>query len=637
MQDRPRDDTAELPPIRATDSYGRDVEVPREHWRTVVLPSQLQQAWFDPARLWRVIMDAHGDGFSEELREPSARMLEIDPDVERSHVLRAVILLGLGNREAAENILYRAESRIGATARILLQFARVHAAWKRTDKVKDHLWRALEKDPNLHEALSWWTDLHEAPAQKREALLRIAALQDSWAALLYLARLHLDNNEQAAALDCYERILQQAPSDSDALISVADELEARERWQDLAHLVAPRYSVARDNARIGVHLVRAYLKLEMAVPGLPLLEELFGLGIPALSQVLIPLSQAFDPLRPPLPSGDAPIDPQNIGIGCFDRPLWLLSAYDMAWAMHDVPRGKKIAMLALTVDRGDPADAASDASAGQEGDLGVVSRAIPLYLSEIMYFGSSLECHALIPYAMPANLVLFGAEESEEQLRAFADGYDYVLQGTVRYQADAMVVRLRLRAKEDLAMLAEFTRILPHANPGRPMLELADEIADRLVAVAGGQRTKPAWCQPPPADAAVAYLSALNQSLIMTLTRTPDDRAKLWGERHLLHWMQGLAASLQEHEGTQFIFFTALAKMQRAGSPLVREFERGALARLRELQEAKLFSARLAPMAFAMFRRREEFEWAATNDFAFEPGYAAWCDRVAHAVLADAP
>jgi len=637
MQDSPRDDNAELPPIRATDSYGRDVEVPREHWRTIVLPSQLQQAWFDPARLWRVIVDAHGDGFSEELREPTGRLLEIDPDIERSHVLRAVVLLGLGNREAAENILYKAEASIGGTARILLQSARVHAAWKRADKAKDHLWRAIEKDPNLHEALRWWTELHEAPALRREALLRVAALSDSWAVHLYLARLHLDGNELAAALACYERVLDQAPADSDALVSVADELEARERWQDLVHLVAPRYSVSRDNARIGVHLVRAYLKLEMAVPGLSLLDELFGLGIPALAQALIPLSQAFDPLRPPPHAVDAPTDPQNIGFGCFDRPVWLLSAYDMAWAMHDVPREKKIAMLSLTVDRGDSADAARDASLEQENDVGVVSRAIPLYLSEIMYFGSSLECHAMIPYAMPANLILFGAEESEEQLRAFAAGYDYILQGKVRYQPDAMVIRLRLKATEDLAVLAEFTRTLPHANPGQPMLELADEVADRLVAIAGGQRMKPAWCQPPPADAAVAYLSALNQSLIMTLTRTPDDRAKLWGERHLLHWMQGLAASLQEHEGTQFIFFTALAKMQRAGSPLVREFERGALARLRELQEAKLFSARLAPMAFAVFRRREEFEWAATNDFAFEPGYAAWCDRVAHAVLADAP
>jgi hypothetical protein len=139
--------------------------------------------------------------------------------------------------------------------------------------------------------------------------------------------------------------------------------------------------------------------------------------------------------------------------------------------------------------------------------------------------------------------------------------------------------------------------------------------------------------QSPAAQHLTPYLAALSHLLVLTLIRTPEHRSRLRDERGLLHYLQTVAMNLADHDPSQFMFFGALARARRFGSTIVGEFERAAVARLRELFQADRYSARLAPWVYAVFGLRDEFEWAATGRFALEPGYAAWCDVLSTEIL----
>lgn len=621
--------------IKAMDAYGREVEVPREHWRSVILPDSLRQAWSDPDRLSQVILEAHADQFFEEVRDASSRLLDIDSNLERSHVIRAIVMRGVGNFEAADTILHRALQKIDPTARILMQMAQVLTHRKQHEKAKQTLWRAIEMDPNFGESLQWWLDLQSSPEATEQALNTIVSLPGSWLARIHLARIYLGRGELAQALHQYESVLRLAPDSSNTLHSIAADLGDQGHFTELLRLIGPRYEPRRDDPKIGLQLLKAYLQLQIAKPGLDLLEDLFGLGIPALAQALLPLSHQFDQLEQAGRSLQSIEETPEISLFQFDRPLWLLGAHDITWAAQEIERPVKIALLALTQAHS-PLIESDRGTVGRENDVGTVSRSVPLYLGEALYFQSTLDAHVLIPVAGGSGLVLFGAQESDDQLRRLGEQYDYVLHGTVEAQASGMHLRMRLLSSKNLEERAVFDKLLPTDDIGPTVLALAANVRDRLLALTGTTQPSPSYWSPPPTESADVYLTAISQTLVLTLVRTPEQRAQIWGERNILHWMQSLAISLPDNEAAQFMFLTALVKARRFGSPLVREFERTALARARDLLQARRFSARLAPLAYSLYRRQSEFEWCATADYAFDPGYAAWCDRLAHEILAKA-
>src|SRR5207248_9699642 len=49
--------------IRAYDGYGREMYIPREHWRTKILPDRIRAAWEKPDELYNAIHSGLTDGF----------------------------------------------------------------------------------------------------------------------------------------------------------------------------------------------------------------------------------------------------------------------------------------------------------------------------------------------------------------------------------------------------------------------------------------------------------------------------------------------------------------------------------------------------------------------------------------------
>jgi len=67
-------------------------------------------------------------------------------------------------------------------------------------------------------------------------------------------------------------------------------------------------------------------------------------------------------------------------------------------------------------------------------------------------------------------------------------------------------------------------------------------------------------------------------------------------------------------------------------SPIVNEFERPAVQRMRELHRAGSYSARLLPLMVALYPDNDElFDMLSSAKPVEDAAYAAWCGRIAGA------
>src|SRR5207253_9272635 len=93
------------PTIAIFDPHGRRVEVPRDAWRTEVLPSQFRGHWNDAAALAQVIALALDDGFAADVVHAAHRLLSIDKNQERATSLLGAVLMQNGDLAGAARTL----------------------------------------------------------------------------------------------------------------------------------------------------------------------------------------------------------------------------------------------------------------------------------------------------------------------------------------------------------------------------------------------------------------------------------------------------------------------------------------------------------------------------------------------------
>jgi tetratricopeptide (TPR) repeat protein len=111
----------------------------------------------------------------------------------------------------------------GEDGYVLLNLAKVYSARDDKAKARETLWRAIEVDPNVDNALQWYGAMEReerGASAQAQAWQRIAALPNSWRVRLFLARDALDGGRLQDALAFYEEALRMAgdPVPADALM-----------------------------------------------------------------------------------------------------------------------------------------------------------------------------------------------------------------------------------------------------------------------------------------------------------------------------------------------------------------------------------------------------------------------------------
>jgi tetratricopeptide (TPR) repeat protein len=263
--------------ITAHDEQGREIHIARSEWREKMLRPKLDAAWNAPDELYGVILGALHDGFPEEVAAASEHLLAIDPIAERGHVIRAIVLMEMESFDAAKQVLLAATAKVGETASILTNLAKVEEAQGANPGAT--LWRAITLDPNFENALGWWSALERergGEAAYVAALEKAAALPGSWRAALWLGGHALEGGDIDGALARFRAVLADENVDGEALALISGELGNAGRIEELAGLVGPTYDPARHAPAAGLNLVRALLHLGRLDEAEALLGRLHG-------------------------------------------------------------------------------------------------------------------------------------------------------------------------------------------------------------------------------------------------------------------------------------------------------------------------------------------------------------------------
>lgn len=283
-------------------------------------------------------------------------------------------------------------------------------------------------------------------------------------ALLALAREKLEAKDLQSALAIYEELLVTAGDRPDVLVTLSGDLGSCGYIEQIIELVAPRYDAERHGPATGINLLQAYLATRNTDAAQHLLDILFSLKRPELEERLYGFSNALAELlearhRGQLPQQQPGADSQPAASGpvqvpklktihmvSISRPIW---SYGLEGVPHLLPskEGSKrrvaFAQLAL------PDELEWLKKMEQpEDDLARLSRGIPLWLHESMYFCPHYTPFAAIGMIDKDHYGIFASEWKAEHIRQLCEttdgGLDYVFTGALHHEAGNFELILRL-------------------------------------------------------------------------------------------------------------------------------------------------------------------------------------------------
>jgi tetratricopeptide (TPR) repeat protein len=380
--------------VTAWDERGRELKIRRRDWVTSVLQPRIEEAWNDAEALSSTIVQALRDDLVEQVAAAAERLVAIDARSERALVLVAIVRMETGDLDGAEQALKTSIEEHEETGVVLTNLAKVMD--RRGQKEQSHatLRRALERDPNQESGLLWWAALAQEAAgnpQYVAALEEIARLPGAWRPQLWLAREALKRGDRAAAVELYDQVLSVAADEADVLIMVTGDLGKSGDLEDLVRLAAPRYQPERHGPPAGMNLIQAWRQLGRVEEARTMVRKLQAMGWAPLAGRLAQLDGELAAAL--LPNDQVPV-PQ-ITAADFEEPIWTwgLSGPDWLFTAPD-QEAPSITLFTLANELA----VATSAQVQVTDDLGRLTRAIPLYLAEVLQLrhGGPVRCKLLI-------------------------------------------------------------------------------------------------------------------------------------------------------------------------------------------------------------------------------------------------
>jgi hypothetical protein len=262
-------------------------------------------------------------------------------------------------------------------------------------------------------------------------------------ARLAAAREKIEAKDLPAAVAIYEEVLATSGDRADVLVAISGDLGSHGHVAEIIELIAPRYDADRHGPATGLNLLQAYLAERNADAAQHVLDILFALNRPELEDRLHGFSNAIaEILASPVP-GPAPVgigaEAAKIGLITISKPIWFYGLESMASQILP-PKESRIRRIAFA-QLATPGRAAKGAAAAEdsEDELARLSRAIPLWFAETLYFSVTYSPGAAVGVITPPQgtnrFVNFGVEWTTENLRQLVEssegGLDYIVTGAL--------------------------------------------------------------------------------------------------------------------------------------------------------------------------------------------------------------
>jgi tetratricopeptide (TPR) repeat protein len=567
--------------IRVYDEFGRELFIAREEWRARVLPGNLKKSWNDPDQLYSIVLSALNDGFLDDVCAAAEHLHRIDTIPARGACVYGIVLTKTNRLEKAERVLQGFLRDHGENGSVLTNLAKVYSAQNRHVEADATLWRALEADPNQGNGLGWFYAIHNERGGEPAAIAamaRVAALPASWRAQVWLARDALAHQSIEKAMALYREAIERAgePTPADLLMQMSGDLGNCGLLRELILLAEPRFRANVHGLWVGNNLIKAHFDLGEIGAAEKLVEDLQVLGRPDFRPQL-----AFwetEIAKNKVRAQPAERQPLQVAMATVIGPIWLHPlGHTAEIAPPRQPGWPGVFFLGSSAEIANAADQPNLQLADGPGRM---SRALPLYLAEQMFFRTGAAVQTLVPMlaAEAGAFVLSGAPWSDEAASQYALRCDsnasWIVVCHVVSKTEPWKAHLRLVRIGNLAGSAATSVPLDPVHPASALEELAKWLAARLTEqVQTRGLTPPAWYAPPAGDRAGDYLLRLEQLLAVRCARlTESSPMPLNNEREMLFGALQLCATLPQNVPARVVLAQMSRALQRVRPEIANEF-----------------------------------------------------------------
>jgi tetratricopeptide (TPR) repeat protein len=567
--------------IRVFDKYGREFFIPKEEWRTNVLPGALKSNWNNPDQLCEVIIGALNDGFITDVAAAAERLYEFDPNSSRGACVYAIVLLKNDRINDAERVLRSFLEKNGDDGSVLTNLAKVYAARGETEKQEATLWRALTVDPNQDNGLAWY----EALARDRsgeeaglDALRRISQLPGSWRAQIWLARAALKSENLPQAVSYYQASLSNAGRNvpSDLLMQMSGDLGNHGHLAKLLELTEPHYVPEQHGLQVGNNLIKAHIEAGELDAAREILDQLFSLKRPDWKETLTYWDTEIAKSR--LASSKVHVsEPLSMMMLSIEGPVWLKPgspAFKLFSSnIHDRPL---ITFLGSSATMATPAQEIEQQMPDAPGRL---SRALPLFLAERVSFALESQVQTLIPWiaAGGGGFVLSGVawpdSDALNYVRQFGTRTAYTVVTHLDAQSDPWKVNLRLLRMSDGAGVGTLETSFARSIPGEAVVNFSHDLIELLAeqTIVKGKGISSLYELPGVAHIA-NYLLRLEQYLAVRCAGMDGvSHNFLHGEREIIDGNLQLCLNCPNNVATRILLAQTLLTMNKIKPDVVKE------------------------------------------------------------------
>lgn len=430
--------------IEMLDEAGQTIRIPRLEYISKVLPHNLQLHWDNPDDLASTIMDAFNHTLYLHLEDAVKRLMEIDTTPERAVCLYAAVLLNTKRCAEAETLLLNYLQDNPRHPYVLANLAKAQEGLDKRAEALATLEESLIADPNQEHATTWWVDIRKEQLElenithERASLAAYKELNErfgGWLAKLWLGEYFISKKEVKTALTYYEAILAHEYSPH-MLTRISADLGKYGFPKEAIRLIVPCYHPRQHDIETGLNLLQAYLELKHIPEGQQLLRELYAIKRPDVVEHLDWYKIEFANLAQPIAAlsecsaQETPEDNLNIKLESIDYPLWCYG-WNIKHGFDTSQSGKKIALMQFSCES---ESLSMPLMRDLENTEGRLARAIPLFLLEVIYYGTDASASVIFPVSQvkPASYVLYSSPTPRKQVMALADqGFEGVVTGMI--------------------------------------------------------------------------------------------------------------------------------------------------------------------------------------------------------------
>lgn len=587
------------------DQNGRRIQITMDEWREKVLPIALKNHWDNANLLYNDILKAIQNNFISDVEEAAIHLKEIDTIKERGYNTLAILYLKNKEFNKANELLLEYLANNPKTGTILTNLAKSYYGKDEKEKAMEILWEGLTINPNQNNGLPWYASIckdRDGIDGYIDALRRASEIKGSWLPQFLLARHELNEKNIESAKEFLKIALSQGHVTQEALLVISGELGAKGYSKELIELVESVYDFNKNDIRVGLNLLQAYLQNKEIEKGEDLLNKLMMLERPDLKNALLKISNKFDKLKIEEKASTPKKDVQ-INMMVLDNPVWGHGLKTSKWFINNKEVKGNIAVLPYA----DETIREKEIKGYQkDNETSMLSRGIPLYVSEMINYYTDYNNKVVMPFVRDFGPVITNKQYNEAALEDIGNkiNADIVITGSVMNAEIGYLIKNTIYNMNDKSS-KKIEMFIQKENFGNRFNEMIKELRSEL---GGYDQSNNKFYKLAEDKEVLHYLASLGHSLTQTLIQGKFvDKDLLLGERNILNWYLNMVMAYPENEAIKMMLVSGIEKSKEYGSKVYLEFKKQTLTVMMKSKNEEI-KKRLIPEIYKIYGMDNEMK-----------------------------